>query len=332
MSSNLLDYQMNKYSQAGQDGIIEYIFNILGIKKGHFVEFGAWDGIYLSNCRKLFEEGWSGIFIEADKKRSLQLQKNYALASRVVCINKRVEIEGENRFDKIIAEYAPDKPITFLSIDIDGIELETFESIEEYLPMVACIEGGKGAHPLDPRMPAYCTNNIGQSLKVIKETAEKKGYAVLCSFQDTFLIKKGLLSKFNPPSDLFQLYINGYKAQAYMHIPMYAERLRGLHRKNVILDYILKETNYCSKYRIYEEEDTLNQKKREWAKENEQQISGILASLPKFLYAPQMKGCERILINLMNLRRAIPEKRYSGNLFWKSVFYIRDSLKNLARP
>lgn len=49
----LLDYMWNKYSQAGQDGIIKHIFKTLNIQSGHFVEFGAWDGIYLSNYRKL---------------------------------------------------------------------------------------------------------------------------------------------------------------------------------------------------------------------------------------------------------------------------------------
>ena len=65
---SLLFQYKNVHSQIGQDGILEEIFKRVGIKKGFFCEFGAWDGVYLSNCRKLFEEGWSGVFIEADKK------------------------------------------------------------------------------------------------------------------------------------------------------------------------------------------------------------------------------------------------------------------------
>ena len=187
MSSNLLSYANDVYSQAGQDGIIEHIFDVLEIKKGHFVEFGAWDGIYLSNCRKLFEEGWSGVFIESDKDKFLELQKNYESSKQIVCINRKVEIRGADRFDEIMSRYAQDKPITFLSIDVDGCDLEIFESIEKYLPLVACIEGGKGAHPLDPRMPTYCIKNIGQSLNVIKNVAERKGYKILCSFQEEAL-------------------------------------------------------------------------------------------------------------------------------------------------
>lgn len=66
MTDSLLKYGKNIHSQAGQDGIIEKIFKTLGVKNGNFVEFGAVDGILLSNCRKLYEEGWSGVFIECN--------------------------------------------------------------------------------------------------------------------------------------------------------------------------------------------------------------------------------------------------------------------------
>ena len=62
----------NNYSQAGQDGIIKKTFYRLNITSGYFIEFGGWDGIYLSNCRSLYERGFKAIFIEQDKKRLKQ--------------------------------------------------------------------------------------------------------------------------------------------------------------------------------------------------------------------------------------------------------------------
>jgi len=83
---SLLTYCSNTYSQVGQDGIIEEIFNRLQIQNGSFCEFGAWDGFHLSNARKLAEEDWIGIFIEGDSARFLQLLQNYP-SPKIVKIN-----------------------------------------------------------------------------------------------------------------------------------------------------------------------------------------------------------------------------------------------------
>ena len=76
---DLLQYSYNKYSQFGQDGIIEQIFNIIGLPKSRIptsVEFGAWDGLFASNtCLLLREKGWQCLFIEPDKKRFSSLEK-----------------------------------------------------------------------------------------------------------------------------------------------------------------------------------------------------------------------------------------------------------------
>ena len=143
MDLNLLEHRRNKYSQGGQDGIIEYIFGVLKTKNGFFVEFGALDGISFSNCHKLFEEGWSGVFIECDRKNFSKLRRNYKSYPGVVTINKYVRPKGKNSFDNIMETYAPHNTIDLLCIDVDGPDLEIFENIERFLPTVAIIEGGK---------------------------------------------------------------------------------------------------------------------------------------------------------------------------------------------
>ena len=47
---DLLAHAADVWSSTGNDGIIAEIFRRLGRSTGTFVEFGAWDGVHLSNC------------------------------------------------------------------------------------------------------------------------------------------------------------------------------------------------------------------------------------------------------------------------------------------
>jgi len=49
-----IKYGKNIFTQFGEDGIIEKLFSDLKINNGIVVEFGAWDGIYLSNVYNLW--------------------------------------------------------------------------------------------------------------------------------------------------------------------------------------------------------------------------------------------------------------------------------------
>jgi hypothetical protein len=91
----LLAFARNVVSQTGEDGILEKIFEVMGIALGWCVEFGAWDGKHLSNTYNLIaNHGWSGVLIEADKKKYQELQSTYCDAPHVVALNKLVSIGG----------------------------------------------------------------------------------------------------------------------------------------------------------------------------------------------------------------------------------------------
>ncbi len=49
LNSPYLEYAKNYITQNGEDGIIEKLFHDLGIEGGSVVEFGAWDGVFISN-------------------------------------------------------------------------------------------------------------------------------------------------------------------------------------------------------------------------------------------------------------------------------------------
>jgi len=265
---NIFDYKKRKYSRIGNDGIIKFILDTIGIKKGIFVEFGAWDGILNSNCRGLFENGWQGIFIEPDKERYKKLKKNYReYEDRVSCINSLVGIKRNDLFDNIVDPYLEGKNIDFCSIDIDGLDLEVFETFKKYLPTVICIEGGYAFHPYHKRIKKkIAKRDVGQPLKVIVDVFESRSYKLLCCYQDCFFVKKEFFHFFNVSEDLLTLYFDGLRARplllTYAH-----EHTSKVRKNNSIADYILDRTEY-KKYKF--------KKRKQWAKEKSNSIMELI--------------------------------------------------------
>ena len=164
-------------SQSGQDKIIKNSF-FRSKKNGFFVEIGAFDGIEGSNCLH-FEKSmnWDGIAIEPSKIQFEKLSKNRnckVLNTAISPTEKDVEfmevIEGltqmsgindDNYSAKSIIENNKStkfnknkiktstfgksiliKEIDYLSIDIEGAELDVLKSInfQEYIIKVISVE------------------------------------------------------------------------------------------------------------------------------------------------------------------------------------------------
>lgn len=192
MHSSILSNKKNIYSQNGEDGIIDYIFSKIGVKNGNFIEFGAWDGIHLSNTYNLFKSGWSGIYIEGDSTKSEVLKHNFNNYKNITCINSMVGYSEHDNLDTLIDNSShTNKDFDFISIDVDGLDYYIFKKMEKYLPKVICIEVNAGHSPLyDKEIPlTIAQNNIGQSLYIITKEAEKKGYFPLCYTGNLFLIQ-----------------------------------------------------------------------------------------------------------------------------------------------
>ena len=60
------DFQKNSYAQCGEDLIIDFLFNQLGIDKPTYLDIGAHHPFYLSNTALFYEKGCRGINVEPD--------------------------------------------------------------------------------------------------------------------------------------------------------------------------------------------------------------------------------------------------------------------------
>ena len=181
----LTSYAYDKYSQSGEDGIIEKIFEAIpaSYKQRMSIEFGAWDGFYLSNTANLWTNGWKGILIEADENKFIDLVQNVADYD-CVCINEFVSYPPENTLEVILERHKVDySEIDFLSIDIDGDDWYVFESLDKLKPKVISCE----FNVLLPAFSSYVQKRgatldrptHGCSAFALTDLAMKKGYTLV---------------------------------------------------------------------------------------------------------------------------------------------------------
>lgn len=184
MNKSLSEYKNNVHSQFGEDGIIAEMFKILPKQDAYWcVEFGAWDGIFLSNTRHLLKDkGWNGVLIEASEKKFEELKTNYSVLEKATLINKKVDFEGENRLDKILAQTTLPLDFDLLSIDIDGNDYHIWDSMLKYAPKVVVVEYNftipSDIAYIQPRDFAI---NHGNSLLALVNLGKTKGYELIAT-------------------------------------------------------------------------------------------------------------------------------------------------------
>tara|TARA_R110000868_G_scaffold48368_1_gene157215 strand:+ start:2604 stop:3440 length:837 start_codon:yes stop_codon:yes gene_type:complete len=197
--SYYLNFAKNIFSQNGEDGIIEKLFNDLGITGGILCEFGAWDGIYLSNIANLYlyNTNYNAILIEFDSNRAnecTQLLKNYNNVEVHQCLISS-DADSDNSIDNVLGKSSfnlNDDNFSLLSIDIDSCDYYVFESLKAHKPKVIIIETGKQSlhYGYDYE---YISHDTGCSLKSVTDLAEKKGYKLVAHTGNAFFVREDLI-------------------------------------------------------------------------------------------------------------------------------------------
>jgi len=181
----LNEYADSTYSQSGEDGIIAEILQRLESAvslDGWCAEFGAWDGVHLSNtCKLIRERSYSAVLIEGDPDRVTDLFQNFP-QENVFKVCKFVKFDGPDSLDRIFSRTPIPSNFDVLSIDVDGADYYIFESLRSYRPKVVCIE----FNPTIPNAVDFVqakdfTVNHGSSGRALIRLARSKSYALVAS-------------------------------------------------------------------------------------------------------------------------------------------------------
>lgn len=214
----------------GEDGILEKILKTIPKNDKWCVEFGAWDGKFLSNTRNLIEnQDYSAILIEGSKTKFKDLQKNYLKNSKVITINQFVGFNKKNNLDQILIDTPIPVDFDFLSIDIDGNDYHVWKTMSKYKPKIICIEFNptipteiRFVQPPDPSV------NQGASLLSLVELGKEKGYKLISVLPvNAFFVKSEYYPLFqikNNSPELLRTNLNaitnlfiGYDGKVFLH-------------------------------------------------------------------------------------------------------------------
>jgi hypothetical protein len=192
MRALLSNFQHDYYSQCGEDGIIQEILLRIGSKiqlDKWCVEFGAWDGVYLSNtCNLIRNNGYSAVLIEGNKARAKQLGLNFP-QNNVHCICKFINFEGNDSLERVLSATPIPKDFDFLSIDIDGVDYYIFEGLTDYQPKIICIEFNPTIpNAVDFVQPKDFLIKQGSSARAINRLAIDKGYRLVAATASNLIL------------------------------------------------------------------------------------------------------------------------------------------------
>jgi hypothetical protein len=173
MLSDLAAFERRVYSQHGEDGVIERIFSCIGETNRFFVEFGAGDGVSLSNTAHLrLDHGWKGLLMDGNPQHE----------SRQV-VHTRVNAEN---IEALFEQHGVPPVFDLLSIDIDGNDYWVWEAIERFTPRVVVVEYNVFFGLRHSKTMAYAPDHVwdkstyhGASLAALHKLGRRKGYSLV---------------------------------------------------------------------------------------------------------------------------------------------------------
>lgn len=191
-------YAKNVYSQNGEDGIISELLKRLEIKNGWVCEFGAWDGIYLSNTFNLVELGFNAVFIEGDKEKYKDLLNTVQKYPNITALNKYVLHDNiDNSLDVILKETKIPIDFDVLSIDIDSYDYQVWNSLKIYKPKIVIIEINSSIDTNNTMHIHTPGKYEGTSFKPTYDLGIEKGYTFILHTGNMFFIRNDLFHKLN---------------------------------------------------------------------------------------------------------------------------------------
>ncbi len=193
-------YAKDVYSQNGEDGIIHELLTRLNISHGWVCEFGAWDGINLSNTFNLVKSNnFNAIYIEGDTVKYKDLLNTAQHYKNITPVCAYVD-KNENSLyslDNILKNTAIPTDFDILSIDIDSYDYHVWKSVKKYNPKIVIIEINSSVQPNNDKYIHSPGIYEGTGFYPMYKLGIEKGYTLLLHTGNMIFIRNDLYNKVN---------------------------------------------------------------------------------------------------------------------------------------
>lgn len=209
-------YARDVHSQNGEDGVLAEILRRLGIEGGWVCEFGAWDGVHLSNTFNVVKTGkFQAVYIEGDNSKYGDLLRTVSQHPNIVPVKAYVTHEGAGScLDTILSATPLPTDFDILSIDIDSYDYQVWESLKTYQPKIVVIEINSAVntnvegHIHKPGVLA------GTSFLPMLNLGKRKGYTFVLHTGNMIFVRNDLFDKldihYDDPRENYRTYWNTY--------------------------------------------------------------------------------------------------------------------------
>jgi hypothetical protein len=237
---DLADVEFRCYSQNGEDGILLYLFSMLGTANRTAVEICAGNGVECNAANLIINHGWRGLLIDGDKDQIAQGKAFYA-ASRNTAVSPPTLVPSwvtAENVNALIQAQGIVGEVDLLSLDLDGNDYWIWKALDCIKPRVVVLEFNAACGPekrltipyrpdfrLDFSIQPY---RCGASLPAFAELGRQKGYRLIgvqsLGF-NAFFVRQGLGEDIFPELRPQECYDRNERLRAWA--PSWLEPLYG---------------------------------------------------------------------------------------------------------
>lgn len=189
------EVEFRAYSQNGEDGILLFVFAVIGATSKRAIEICAGDGVECNAANLVINHGWEALLVDGDRELVERGRQFYASHKNVWVwpprqVHAWVTAESVN---DIVRSNGFAGEIDLLSLDLDGMDYWVWSALDCASPRVVVAEYQTGWGPeiakvvrYDPHFRLKTTSSgpifgAGGSLAAFVRLAERKGYRLVGS-------------------------------------------------------------------------------------------------------------------------------------------------------